>query len=170
MKVMLENEDILFIPLAEKYIPDYLKMVNDYENVGIYISKQKRTFNYEEELNWIEEKRKNKAIIFTMLEKETQKFIGNIEILEIKDNKARIGISITKEMQNKHYGSKALKTFINYCFHTLNLNEIDLEVYSHNKRGINCYQKVGFIPYKTIKNVTNINEESIDEIYMKITK
>ena len=73
-------------------------------------------------------------------------------------------------MQNKHYGSKALKTFINYCFHTLNLNEVDLEVYSHNKKGINCYQKAGFIPYENIKNVMTINNEWIDEIKMKITK
>ena len=94
---MLENENILFFPISEKYILDYLEMVNDYENVGTFISKEKHTFTYEDEITWIEEKRKNKAIIFTMLEKDTQKFIGNIEILEIKDNKARIGISITKK-------------------------------------------------------------------------
>ena len=167
---MIETENILFVPISEKYIIDYLKMVNDYENVGIYISKQKRTFTYEEELMWLEEKRKNKTIIFTMLEKVTHKFIGNIEILKLNNNTANIGISITKEMQNKHYGSEALKTFINYCFNTLNLEEVDLEVYSHNKKGIRCYQKVGFITYKIIKNVMTLNDENIDEIYMKIQK
>ncbi len=167
---MIESENILFVPISERYIDDYLKMVNDYENVGIYISKQKRTFTYEEELIWLEEKRKSKAIIFTMLEKNTHKFIGNIEILEVNNNTANIGISITKDMQNKHYGSEALKTFINYCFNTLNLDEVDLEVYSHNKKGINCYQKVGFISYKIVKNVMTIDDENIDEIYMKIQR
>ena len=167
---MIESENILFVPISERYIDDYLKMVNDYENVGIYISKQKRTFTYEEELIWLDEKRKSKAIIFTMLEKDTHNFIGNIEILEVNNNTANIGISITKEMQNKHYGSEALKSFINYCFNTLNLDEVDLEVYSHNKKGINCYQKVGFISYKIVKNVMTLNDENIDEIYMKIQR
>ena len=45
----------------------------------------------------------NKDIIYSMIEKNTGKFIGNIEIMDINNGIGEIGISIVPSMQNKHY-------------------------------------------------------------------
>ena len=94
---MLENENILFIPISEKYILDYLEMVNDYENVGTFISKEKHTFTYEDEITWIEEKRKNKAYYKMFL-------LGSKEDIEekIKTSFVQNGISHLFALSGMH--------------------------------------------------------------------
>ena len=80
-----------------------------------------------------------------MIEKETNEFIGNIEIMEINNNIGEIGIAITQKKQNNHFGQEAIKRLIKYAFNDLNLDGLELNVYNFNARGINCYEKVGFV-------------------------
>lgn len=80
-----------------------------------------------------------------MIEKETNDFIGNIEILEINNNIGEIGIAITPNKQNKHYGQESIKRLIDYSFKELKLDGLELNVYDFNQRGIKCYEKVGFV-------------------------
>jgi RimJ/RimL family protein N-acetyltransferase len=84
-------------------------------------------------------------IIFSMIEKETNEFIGNIEIMEINNNIGELGIAITQTKQNKHFGQEAIKRLIKFAFNELNLNGLELNVYNFNHRGIKCYEKVGFV-------------------------
>ena len=91
-----------------------------------------------------------------MIEKETNKFIGNIEIMEIKNNIGKMGIAITPKQQDKHFGQEAIKRFIEYTFNDLGLDGLELNVYNFNPRGIKCYEKVGFIndgPGKTEEDI-----------------
>ncbi len=168
-KYLLESENIIYVPISMEFINDYLTMVNDI-NVAKFISNEIRTFSYEEEEEWIQSKLEQNAVIFTMLEKNTNKFIGNIELLKFEGASAEMGITITGEMQNKHFGYEGMKTLIEYGFNTLKLDEIRLIVLSNNLRAIHCYKKLGFIEYKVDKDVTIIDNESVDDIYMKIKK
>lgn len=47
-----------------------------------------------------------------MIEKKTNEFIGNIEIMEINNNIGEIGIAITRKKQDKHLGQEAIKRLI----------------------------------------------------------
>ncbi len=143
-EIIFTSKRIFFVKLSKSLINDYLTMVNDNE-VQKYISYQKRTFSLNEEIEWIDNKLKEKAIIFSMLEKKTNDFIGNIEIMNIKDNRGELGIAITPNKQNQHFGQEAIIKIIDYAFNTLNLNEIELNVFNYNHRGIKCYEKVGFV-------------------------
>lgn len=167
--ILLESDRILYIKVSENLINDYLNMVNNH-NISKYLFKEIKTFTYEDELNWVNEKLEENAEIFSMIEKNTNKFIGNIELMNLENNSAEIGICITEEFQDKHYGSEALKTIINYAFNTLNLNEITLTVFSFNERAIHCYKKLGFTIYKIDKNVATIDNKEIDDIHMKLLK
>ena len=153
---MPNSERINYVKVSKDYINDYMNMVNDMDTAK-FITHNPRTYTYEEEEKWVEEQIKNNANIFSMIEKDTNKFIGNIEIKE-EDNE--IGIYITKEMQDKHYGTEAMKAIIEYAFSTLGLDEVTLKVYPNNARAIKCYKNVGFIEY-------NRDEENI---YMKKTR
>ena len=112
----------------------------------------------------------NKKIAFSMVEKGSNKFIGNIELLEINNKFGELAICITPSMQNKHYGSESIIRFIKYCFEELELENIELSVYSHNEKAINLYKKLGFVEYKRDTNIGIYNNKNIDDIYMKLNK
>ena len=160
-EIIFESERIYFVKLTEKLVQEYLDTVNDIE-VQKYISHNRKTYELDEELEWVKSKLKENAIIFSMIEKETKEFIGNIEIMEIKNNIGEMGIAITPKKQDKHFGQKAIKRLIEYAFNDLSLDGLELNVYNFNPRGIRCYEKVGFIkdgPGKTD-----------EDIHMKISK
>lgn len=160
-EIVFETDRIYFIKLSEKLVYEYLNMVNDIE-VQKYISHNKKKYNLEQELEWIKNKLNTNAIIFSMIEKETNKYIGNIEIMNIVNNVGEMGIAITTEQQNKHFGQEAISAIIDYVLYNLKLDGLELRVYDYNHRGIRCYEKVGFKAVGKGKND--------DEIRMKITK
>lgn len=160
-EIIFESERINFIKLTEKLVQDYLDMVNDIE-VQKFISHNRKTYELDGELEWIKSKLEENAIIFSMIEKETNEFIGNIEIMEIKNNVGEMGIAITPKKQDKHYGQEAIKRFIEYAFNNLSLDGLELNVYNFNPRAIRCYEKAGFIK--------DGQGKSDEDIHMKISK
>lgn len=143
-EIIFESERIYFVKLTTELVEEYLKMVNDIE-VQKYISHNRKTFELNSEIEWVKNKLKDEAIIFSMIEKETNDFIGNIEIMHIKNKIGEIGIAITPLKQNKHFGQEAITKLIDYAINVLKLEGLDLNVYNFNPRGIKCYEKVGFV-------------------------
>ena len=164
--IVFESDRINFVKVSKEFANDYLKMIND-EDVSKYISLKERNLTLEDEIVWINNKLKNNAIVFTMIEKDTNEFIGDIEVIDIRDNVGEIAIAITPSKQNMGYGREAIKTMIKYMLEELKLDGVELSVYSHNLKGINCYKSIGFKEYKRDKNVGTFDNESIDDIYMK---
>ena len=159
--IVFESERIYFVKITEKLVNDYLDMVNDIE-VQKFISHNRKTYTPEGEIEWIKDKRSKNAIIFSMIEKETNEFIGNIEIMGINNNIGKMGIAITPKKQDKHYGQEAIKRLIDYSYEKLSLEGMELYVFNFNPRGIKCYEKVGFV-----KDGTGKTE---DTIHMSIKK
>lgn len=57
---------------------------------------------------------------------------------------------------------------VNYAFLELNLNRMELQVYSHNLRDQKCYFKVGFKKEGRRKQAIFTNGEYYDSILMAI--
>ena len=142
--IVFESDRINFVKINQDLVNDYLDMVNDVE-VQKFISRKRRTYDLDGELEWIKSKLEEDAIIFSMIEKETNEFIGNIEIMEINNNIGEVGIAITPKKQDKHFGQEAMKRLIDFAFNELNLDGLELNVYDFNPRGIKCYENVGFV-------------------------
>ena len=164
-----QSDNIDYIKVSKLLIPDYLEMINN-KNISKLLSPKMKICTYDDELNWVEKKLENKSFIFSMIESQTQKFIGNIELMDVNEKSAEIGIVITENFQGKHYGTEALKKIIDYGFNVLNLSELNLVVFSHNTRAIHCYKKLGFKEYKVVNNVAVIDDQSVNDIYMKLKK
>ncbi len=143
-EIVFESENIYYVKLDEKLISDYLTMVND-PDVASKISHKIRTYTYEQELDWVNSKLAEEALCFSMIEKATGEYIGNIEIMEIKDNIGELGISITASKQDKHYGTESIKAMLKYAYEELDLDGMELNVYDTNSKAIHCYERVGFI-------------------------
>jgi RimJ/RimL family protein N-acetyltransferase len=66
---------------------------------------------------------------------------------------AEIGIKICEfTKQDKGYGTKLLKMFINYLFKELKYKKIILDTNLNNKRAQHVYEKIGFNKIKTREN------------------
>lgn len=143
-EIIFESTRIIFIKLNQKLVQDYLDMINDFD-VQKFISHNLKKYSFDDEVEWVTEKIKDNSVIFSMIEKETNDFIGNIEIMHINNNIGELGIAITKLKQNNHYGQEAIKRMIDYSFNDLGLEGLELNVFNFNSRGIRCYEKVGFV-------------------------
>ncbi len=160
MNVIFESENIVYVRPSFDLVPDYLEMVNDIDNVARFIGERSEPLTEQQEIDYIKDKMDNNATMFSMLEKGTNKFIGNIEFFNRVFEEAEWGIVITTSMQNKGYGTEALKRSVEYGFNELSLNRIYLGVYVNNPRAIHVYENCGFKEYE---------RDDVD-IFMEITK
>ena len=158
MKQVFESDNIRFVEVSEQLISDYLTMVNDDENVNRFIGGPHKTFTEEQETAWVREKLEEKAPVFSMIEKKTGNFIGNIELMDPSDSEGELGIAVTAAMQNLGYGTEAVAAFIAYGMNRLGMNRIRLRANPDNARAIHVYQKCGFREYR----------RTDDHVYMEI--
>ena len=147
MNAVFESENIIYVRPSLDLVPDYLEMVNDIENVARFIGDRRELYSEKDEIAYIKDKMDNKATMFSMLEKGSNEFIGNIEFFNRVFEEAEWGIAITHKMQEKGYGTEALMRSVEYGFGELGLTRIYLGVYVNNARAIHVYEKCGFKEY-----------------------
>ena len=95
-----------------------------------------------------------------MLERDTGDFIGNIELMDIADGAGELGIAVTAAMQDKGYGTEAVRAMVRYGMDTLGLRRVFLKVFPDNARAIRVYEKCGFREY----------DRTADDVFMEIIK
>ena len=148
MDAVFESENIIYVRPSFDLVPEYLEMVNDIENVARFIGDRREPLSEKDEIDYIKDKMDNDATMFSMLEKDTSEFIGNIEFFNRTFDAAEWGIVITTKIQNKGYGKEALMRSVEYGFNELGLNRIFLSVYADNPRAVHVYEKCGFKEFK----------------------
>ena len=148
MKQVFESNNISFVEVSECLVDDYLTMVNDYENVNRFIGGKRKSYTAEQERSWVREKLEEKALVFSMIEKKSGRFIGNVELMNITGSAGELGIAITAAMQEKGYGTEAVKAITAYGMNTLGLNRVCLRTNLDNYRAIHVYEKCGFREFK----------------------
>ena len=147
MTTVFTSENIRFVQVSEELVPDYLAMVNDWERVGKLIGSRRDPIPEEKERRWVQKKLAEEAVLFSMLEKDTGAFIGNIELMDVADGAGELGIAVTAAMQDRGYGTEAVRAMVEYGMDTLGLNRVFLKVFPDNARAIRVYEKCGFREY-----------------------
>lgn len=104
---VFESNNIVFVKINEKLINEYLDLVNT-PSIQDLVNSKRKVITLEKELEWIKSKIENNDYVFSMLEKDTNRFIGNVELMDYDGKSAELAISITEGMQNKHYGQEAI--------------------------------------------------------------
>lgn len=161
---VFESANIRFVRVSERLVNDYLAMVNDQEHVGRFIglslSRRAEPITEQMERQWVQKKLTENAFVFSMLEKRTDAFIGNIEFVGMADGAAELGIAITAKMQDRGYGSEAIPAMVRYGMDRLGLRRVWLKAFPFNARAIHVYEKCGFREY----------DRTEDDVFMEITK
>ena len=160
MQTVFTSENIRFVRPTEELVPDYLVMVNDWERVGRLIGSRRDPIPEEKERRWVQKKLVEGAPVFSMLDKESGAFIGNIELMDIADGAGELGIAITAAMQDKGYGTEAVSAVVRYGMDQLGLRRIFLKVFPDNARAIRVYEKCGFREY----------DRTEDDVFMEVMK
>ena len=160
MTTVFTSENIRFVRVSEELVSDYLAMVNDWERVGKLIGSRRDPISEEKERRWVQKKLAENAALFSMLEKDTGAFIGNIELMDIADGAGELGIAVTAAMQDRGYGTEAVRAMVDYGMDTLGLRRVFLKVFPDNARAIRVYEKCGFREY----------DRTEDDVFMEVTK
>ena len=92
--------------------------------------------------------RSEKDIILAIIDKKSDKHIGNVGLYSInwvaRSAEYRIIIG-EKAFWNKGYGTEAANLILDYGFNKLNLNKMWLGVNAENKTAVKSYEKSGFV-------------------------
>ncbi len=147
MKQIFESENISFVEVTELLVNDYLEMVNDEKNYTRATGGRVKTCTVEQERRWVQEKLEEKAVVFSMIEKKSGRFIGNIELMDLTDREGELGIAVTAKMQDRGFGSEAVFALTEYGMHELGLQRVFLRTNPNNARAIHVYKKCGFREY-----------------------
>ena len=147
MNQIFESDRISFVEVAECLVNDYLEMINDESNYKRFAGGTAKTYTAEQERKWVRKKLEEKALVFSMIEKKSGKFIGNIELMHPTDSDGELGIGITAKMQNVGFGTEAVNALTEYAMRQLGMNRVYLRTNPQNSRAIHVYQKCGFKEY-----------------------
>ena len=147
MKQVFESDRIRFVEVSELLVPDYLVMVNDVEHVDRFIGGWHEPFTEEQEIRWVREKLREKAPVFSMIDRESGRFIGNIELMDVSASTGELGIAVTAYQQDRGYGTEAVSAMTKYGMERLGLKRIYLRTNPDNARAIRVYEKCGFREY-----------------------
>lgn len=148
MKTLMESAHIRYVEVTEELLRDYLDMVNDIEHVARWIGKRTEPLTEERESAFVHRKLAEKAQLFSMVEKDGGAFIGNIELMDVRDVEAELGIAITAEKQDLGYGRESIAAVLAYARRELGLRRVFLKVYPENLRAIHVYERCGFREYQ----------------------
>lgn len=168
----LESERIYLRPLCELDAPIMLKNTID-EEIR-YMTGTNSNFSLEQIKSHIENiKNDASRYDFAICLKDTDEMIGELSIFDIDEENKKAGFRISMasiSLTGKGYGTEAIKIILSFVFEQLQLNRLQLEVFSHNLRGIRAYEKVGFIKEGVLRQSLHYNDIYSDEIIMAILK
>ncbi|WP_207425891.1 GNAT family N-acetyltransferase [Pedobacter sp. SYSU D00535] len=110
--------------------------------------KAEEQISVEVETEWLQNvlKRKNEKR-FAICLKNTNQYVGNIQLLNIADRSAEFHIFIGEpSLWGKGIGKAATSLLMNYAFNKIKLSRISLEVKPDNLPGVAVYTRMGFEP------------------------
>ena len=108
------------------------KTIDDVEN---FIGKISKQINIPE--TWFQ---------FVLIEKNTQKIIGDIGVhfIDMENKQVEIGCTLNSVFQHKGYATESLKKIIDYLFKELNKHRIIASIDPNNYNSIRMVEKIGF--------------------------
>lgn len=138
--------DIYLRPLSLEDAKTSYKWRNDPEIWKYTDNRPDRKITQRTEESWLTKvsDRKDSAR-FAICIKNTDKYIGNVQLTSINNQTAEFHIFIgNKKYWGKKIAQKASRLILVYAKHQLHLKSVYLSVNLKNKTAISAYEKVGF--------------------------
>lgn len=109
---------------------------------------------------------------FVIIEKNSNKIIGDIGVhfLDTDKKQVEIGITLDVEQQGKGFATEALNGIINYLFNKLNKHRIIASIDPENNKSIELFERLGFRKEAHFKESLLINGKWVDDLIYAILK
>jgi len=110
---------------------------------------------------------------FIIIEKETQKIIGDLGIhfFDNENKQAEIGCTLNINFQNRGYATESIKRVIDFLFKELKKHRIITSIDPDNKNSIRLVERIGFRKEAHFVESLFINGKWVDDlIYAMIEK
>ncbi|MBN1903059.1 GNAT family N-acetyltransferase [Candidatus Sumerlaeota bacterium] len=165
--------DKIFLRAVEIEDAELLMRCNNQPEVQttFFIAFPTNIYRQEQEIQRLYEQKD--YIPFVICEKENDMAIGLTAFhrVDLVSRAAVFSIRIAyEEVWGKGYGSEATRLMVEYGFEKLNLNRIQLHVFSGNTRGIRAYEKAGFVKEGLLRQAMYHNDEYCDFLVMGILR
>jgi RimJ/RimL family protein N-acetyltransferase len=112
-------------------------------------------------------------VVFAIRKLSEPAIIGFVQIVAINSvhRSAEMGIRIGEEKNREQgYGTEALRLALDFCWHHLNLNRVQLTVFKHNPRAIAAYRAAGFRKEGCMRKAAFIGGDWVDLIMMAMLR
>jgi RimJ/RimL family protein N-acetyltransferase len=150
-----------------------LRWINDPEVTRFLVAGRKPATRKRQE-EWIDKANATEhEMVFAICLVENDLHIGNCGLHEIDpvDRRAVVGILIgERSMQSKGHGTAAMRLLLDHAFETLNLERVQLSVYSNNPRAQRVYERLGFKHEGVLRKNRYKRGEYVDEIVMGLLR
>lgn len=145
VRICGDRVDLCLFRTDNKAIKKYTKWMAD-PSINIWIGNHRNVIELAEEKRWALRETEPNIRRFNIVEKSTDKLIGNCDIkLNKYSRTAVLGILIGEEKaRHKGYGSEAIRIMLGYCFRSLNMHSVTLQLNSRNHSAYKCYRSCGF--------------------------
>lgn len=132
--------------LRPQDLPYIMEYVNDYETYSSFTDSAPMPKTEAFQACWMEHATRPEIITFAIAEKDTDEFIGTIQLRDINRacHRSLFSIILRPAARGKGYGTDALRTLLGFAFRELNLHKVTLTVYESNEGGQRLYEKCGF--------------------------
>ena len=157
MEAQIDSQRLLLRSLDHERddLSHYHSWMCDVEN-NMFIESVKSDMTLRELQSYISDKNRSEgALLLGIFEKSSKMHVGNIKLEPIYSGQdACLGILIgPKEMRGKSYGYDAIKLLTDFAKKEYSLISIYLGVDVNNLAAVKLYQKLGFNPENTYKEV-----------------
>lgn len=172
VEMIIGNNIILRAYEKEDESTKIQKMINNPEVLFNLRPDLPMPFSYTDQVKFIDGQSSfNKDFNFAIANKNNE-YMGGCGLMNISwvASIATVGIWLGVEHLNKGYGTEALDLLVKYAFEQLNIRKVKLTVFGFNKRGIRCYEKVGFKVEAVLKDEIYRHNQYWDKIIMTFFK
>jgi RimJ/RimL family protein N-acetyltransferase len=114
----------------------------------------------------IQEKPLPKIIYYAVHKKSTQQLIGYgmIAFIDRYNQQCKLGIVVGEKHEwGQGYAKEVLRAVIAYCFTTLDMNRIGVEIYDINQRAIRLFEHLGFKREGVVREAVLKKGKFVDE-------
>jgi len=142
--------------------------ITRYQDKGTFPNSIEKQTDYYDYLQ-----KSQKDIVFAIVDKNTEKHIGNIGVHHIDyiHRRCEIGIIIGEKIQRgKGYGKVFINAIKDYIFNTLNLRRITVFVMHENISSIKSFEKCGFSKEGIMKEYYYKNGRYLDSVIYSVIK
>lgn len=144
------------------------KNITKYQDKGTFPNSVEKQSQYYEYLL-----QSTKDVVFAIIEKKTEKHIGNIGVHQIDyiHRRCEVGIVIGEnEFQGRGYAFICINAIKEYIFNTLNLRRITVFIMSENISSIKSFEKCGFSKEGIMKEYFYKNGKYLDNYVYSLLK